>query len=441
MAKVFRAWGARVTANDAKPRSECAEAEELERMGVRVICGGHPDGLIHRGVSLVVKNPGIPYHIAPLVKAAELGIETVTEVEVAWHLAEGPLIGITGSNGKTTTTTWIGRMLEASGQSPIVAGNIGRPLCEAAAEAGPDRWLVAELSSFQLKGTADFRPKIACLLNFSETHLDYHGTMDDYWASKAKLFANQTEDDVAVLNWDDPACRKLAGSVRSRVIPFSARGALKSGVYAEDGRIFLQEEDAGRMFLARVDELGLAGRHNLENGLAAAAAAWAAGADPAAIGRELRAFRGVEHRQEFVGEVRGVRYYNDSKATNPSATVKALDAFEAPIVWIGGGLDRGTDIRELLPLLSGRVKAAVLLGETRHELARAAKDAGVRKVHVIEADTNERAEEAVFEAVRLASREAEAGDVVLFSPACASWDMFPSYEERGRMFKAAVHRL
>lgn len=449
VADVFHRLGARVTVNDAKPRSECPEADGLQRRGVRVVCGGHPDELVHEGVRLVVKNPGIPYRNPLVRKAAGLGIEIVTEVEVAWHLAAGPIIGITGTNGKTTTTSWIGHMLEAAGMAPVVAGNIGRPLCDAAAEAGPGRWLVAELSSFQLKGTTGFRPRIACLLNFSATHLDYHETLDDYRSSKARLFANQTAEDVAVLNWDDPVCRELAASVRARIVPFSAAGEPDGGaaglahgaVFAADGRVVLREADGSRTELAAVDELALAGRHNLENGLAAAAVARAAGAGPAAIRQALRTFRGVEHRQELVADVRGVRYYNDSKATNPAAAARALDAFRGPIVWIGGGLDRGADFRELVPWLSERVKAAVLLGETRRQLAETAREAGVPAIHVVEADKRERAAEAVEEAVRLAAREARAGDVVLFSPGCASWDMFASYEERGCMFKAAVHRL
>lgn len=441
VAKLFAAAGARVTVNDVKPRSECPEADELERLGIRVICGEHPPDLIHEGVKLVVKNPGIPYRIAPLVKAARLDIEVVTEVEVAWHLAAGPLIGITGSNGKTTTTTWIGHMLEASGQRPVIAGNIGRPLCEAVAEAKTDDWIVAELSSFQLKGTTAFRPRVACLLNFRETHLDYHGSLEDYWASKLKLFANQTEEDRAILNWDDPACRELAGSLKGQVIPFSTEELDGPGVCVADGRIVVRERTGHEVVLADVTEIGLAGRHNLENALAAVAVAWCAGAAPDAITAQLRSFRGVAHRQEFVGEVRGVHYYNDSKATNPTAALTALSAFTAPIVWIGGGLDRGTGFSELAAVMADRVKAVVVLGETRHQLATLAREAGVKTVIVVEPDTAERAEEAVEEAVRAASRAAERGDVVLFSPACASWDMFPSYEERGRMFQASVHRL
>lgn len=441
VARVFAAAGARVTANDVKAREACPEADGLEGLGVRVICGEHPADLIHPGVKLVVKNPGIPYRIPPLVQAAGLGIEVVTEVEVAWHLAAGPMVGITGSNGKTTVTTWIGHMLETSGQNPVIAGNIGRPLCEAVADGTKNDWIVAELSSFQLKGTAAFRPRIACLLNFRETHLDYHGTLEDYWASKLKLFANQTEEDTAVLNWDDPSCRKLAESLAAEVFPFSTGELAGPGVCVTGGRIVVQERDGNTVALADVTDIGLLGRHNLENALASVAVAWCADADPGAIRAQLREFRGVAHRQEFVGEVGGVRYYNDSKATNPAAAMTALTAFAGPIVWIGGGLDRGTGFSALSPAMAGRVKAAVVLGETRHQLAATARDAGVGHVVVIEPDTADGAAEAMEQAVRAAARAAEPGDVVLFSPACASWDMFASFEERGRMFQAAVHRL
>lgn len=441
VAKVFHEAGARVTVNDAKPKNECLGADELEALGIRVICGGHPDDVVHGGTALLVKNPGIPYSVAPVRKAAELGIDIVTEVEVAWHLCQAPIIGITGSNGKTTTTTWVGNMLDLAGKQPIVAGNIGRPLCDAARDSSPDKWMVVELSSFQLKGTTRFRPQIACLLNVYATHLDYHGDMEDYIASKAKLFENQTPEDIAVLNWDDEICRRLSQSLRARIVPFSAKQSLDRGVYVEQGQIVCHDERGERTEILPVREVGIPGKHNLENALAAAAVALSAGIDAGTIAASLQAFRGVEHRQEFVRELGGVRFYNDSKATNPAATIKAIDAFEAPIVWIGGGLDRGMDYAELLPWFAERVKAAVLIGETRHKLERAARRAGLQNVYVVDTSDKVSAADALEQAVRLAYQAAEQGDVVLFSPACASWDMFASYEERGRMFKASAHNL
>lgn len=440
VAKVFHQLGAHVTVNDKKERAQCPEADELEALGVKVISGGHPDDLIHQGVALVVKNPGIKYSIAPIQQALALGIEVVTEVEVAYFLSIAPIIGITGSNGKTTTTTWIGLMLRESGMNPIVAGNIGLPLCSAATEAVRDQWLVVELSSFQLKGTKDFHPKIACMLNLYETHLDYHGTLEDYIASKAKLFGNQTEDDIAVLNWDDPVCRQLIPSIKASVLPFSLKETLPMGVYVDQSsRIVYRDRSGGTQVIVPVQELGIPGNHNVENAMAAVAVALSAGASALAIAKVLREFHGVEHRTEFVKEVRGVRFYNDSKATNPTAAIKAMEGFQQNIVWIAGGLDRGSDYKELLPALKKQVKAVIALGETRKKIMNIAEMAGISQTKLV--DTAKNAADTIYEAVNLAFAHAEAGDIVLFSPACASWDMFKSYEERGRIFKESVHNL
>jgi UDP-N-acetylmuramoylalanine--D-glutamate ligase len=450
VAKVLHERGAVVTVNDKKERDQSPEASELESLGISVICGGHPEGLIHERVSLVVKNPGIPYSAPPVQKALELGIEVVTEVEVAYRLCAAPMIGITGSNGKTTTTTWVGRMLDAAGMKPIVAGNIGTPLCQAAQEASADNWMVVELSSFQLKGTETFRPKVACLLNVAETHLDYHGDMKDYVASKAKLFANQSASDTAVLNWDDPFCRELVPYIKAGILPFSMTEELVQGIFvrpsfvegAEDDlkRVIIYRDYAeGEVEIAAVDSIGLPGRFNVENALAACGIAIAAGADPAVLGEVLSSFRGVEHRLEYVADKGGAAYYNNSKATNSKATTMALASFRQPVVLIAGGLDRGSDYMELLPVLSGRVKALVALGQTKDKLVKVGQLAGLK--HIISVDNGESAAAVLQHAVREASALAEEGDVVLLSPACASWDMFTSYEERGRIFKEAVHNL
>ncbi|MBT2288060.1 UDP-N-acetylmuramoyl-L-alanine--D-glutamate ligase [Paenibacillus albidus] len=450
VAKVLHERGALVTVNDKKERDQSPEASELESLGISVICGGHPDGLIHEGVRLVVKNPGIPYSVPPVQKALQLGIEVVTEVEVAYRLCVAPMIGITGSNGKTTTTTWVGHMLEAAGMNPIVAGNIGTPLSQAALEATEDNWMVVELSSFQLKGTETFRPKIGCLLNVAETHLDYHGDMKDYVASKAKLFANQLESDTAVLNWDDPVCRELVPYVQASILPFSTSEELAQGIFVSPSFVPDREDELKRVILYRdamgqeteiaaVDSISLPGRFNVENALAACAIAIAAGADPAGLGGVLASFRGVEHRLEYVADKGGAVYYNNSKATNSKATTLALASFDQPVVLIAGGLDRGSDYMELLPVLGSGVKALVALGQTKDKLVQVAGLAGLK--HIISVDNGESAAAVLQQAVREASAIAEAGDVVLLSPACASWDMFTSYEERGRIFKAAVHNL
>ncbi|NQX65465.1 UDP-N-acetylmuramoyl-L-alanine--D-glutamate ligase [Paenibacillus alba] len=440
-AKLFHQKGALVTVNDKKERSACPEADELEALGISVVCGYHPDSLVHAGIALVVKNPGIPYSVEPIRKALELGIEVVTEVEVAYQFCEAPIIGITGSNGKTTTTTLIGLMLDEAGLSPVVAGNIGRALTEAAPEVTAENWMVVELSSFQLKGTTSFRPKMALLLNVYETHLDYHGSMDDYIASKAKIFANQTEADTAILNWDDAVCRSLIPTIRAKVFPFSMKEILAYGVYFDENTgalIYANGEDQAVPFM-RASEMGIPGSFNVENALAAAAAAFTAGVSPEIIANVLRSFQGVEHRLELVKELSGVTFYNNSKATNAAASIKSIEVFDQKIILIAGGLDRGSDYMELLPVFRERIKGIVTLGQTKEKIAHIAELAGISRRQTV--DTAKDAADAVSQAVQLAWQMSEPGDIVLLSPACASWDMFPSYEDRGRMFKESVHNL
>jgi len=457
-AKLFHRAGGVVTASDRKEREACPEASELEVLGISVVCGPHPDDLVTADTALLVKNPGIPYTAAPIVRAMELGVEIVTEVEVAGQLSPAPIVGITGSNGKTTTTTMTGELLSAAGLVSIVAGNIGRPLVDAAQEIGPNGWLVAELSSFQLKGTTDFHPRIACLLNLAETHLDYHGSMEDYVASKAKLFANLTERDTAVYNADDPVVARIGEASAGRKSPFSlvqrltvgvsveppypAAGRTETGdsVLEEPERWIVARDGSGKETrIVRVDRLGLPGRHNCANAMAAIAISLAAGARPEALKEPLETFRGVEHRLEYVGTFRDVRYYNDSKATNPTATIMSVSSLPSPLILIAGGLDRGSDYRELVPLFRERLKGVVALGETREKIRKVAEEAGLTNVAVVEPveDAAETLKRAVFEAAAMA----EPGDIVLLSPACASWDMFPSYEVRGSIFKQSAHTL
>lgn len=453
-AKLFHSYGADVVVNDMKERELCPEADELTALGISVVCGGHPEGLVTSETAILVKNPGIPYTSDPVVAAIQLGVEVVTEVEVAGQLSPAPIIGITGSNGKTTTTTLTGVLLEAAGLKPIVAGNIGRPLCEAAQEITADGWLVAELSSFQLKGTTDFRPRIACLLNLAETHLDYHGTMADYVDSKAKMFENQTPDDIAIYNDDDETCRRLSKDFKGQHMPFSLTQALKQGVAVDppypDIRPSEDEAVVDRWIVYRngesleerilsVEELGIPGRHNVANALAAIAIAIAAGAELYKLAQPLRDFRGVEHRLEYVGTFNGVKFYNDSKATNPMASTMSILSLPSPLILIAGGLDRGSDYMELLPVFRERVSGLVSLGQTREKLGHVASLAGLTRVKIVE--PVEDAELTLRRAVEEAAALAVPGDIVLLSPACASWDMFSSYEARGRIFKQSAHTL
>ncbi|OUS76841.1 UDP-N-acetylmuramoyl-L-alanine--D-glutamate ligase [Paenibacillus sp. MY03] len=459
VAKLFHKLGADVVVNDKKDRESSPEAGELEELGITVICGHHPEDLIDADTALMVKNPGIPYSAPPVREALERGVDVVTEVEAAYLISPAPIIGITGSNGKTTTTTLIGMLLEAAGKKPIVAGNIGLPLCDAVQDATPDNWIVAELSSFQLKGTETFRPRIAMLLNLAETHLDYHGGMEDYVASKRKLFANQQASDTAVLGWDDPVCRETARSLQAKLLPFSLYEKLEEGVYidppytregeadkaAEAQRHIVYRTAGGgtasesrELVIMPVAELGLLGRHNAANAIAAIAACVAAGAAPDALAAPLREFKGVEHRLEYVCEKNGVKFYNSSKDTNSTATKMAARSLTEPIVLVAGGLDRGSDYMELLPLFK-EIKGLVALGETRDKLAHVANLAGLTRIETVNAEKD--AESTLREAVVRAFAMTEPGDAVLLSPACASWDMFQSYEQRGSMFKQSAHTL
>lgn len=434
VAKLLVELGAHVTVNDAKPRIDCAdEADQLEKMGVTVICGGHPDTLIHKQVDLLVKNPGIPYHVKPIQQACELGVPVVTEVEIAGQLSKAPIIGITGSNGKTTTTTLVGKMLQAGGIQATVAGNIGQALSEVVTHLSEKEWLVAELSSFQLKGTKTFRPAIGALLNITAAHMDYHHTIDDYVDSKLKLFQNQTDTDIAVLNADSAICRELVdrSGLKSQVIWFSKEQMVEHGVFVKDGMIVSKLEQM-EVTILPVKEVALPGSFNLENVLAACAIALSAGASPEGIAEVIRTFHGVEHRLEYVETIEGVRYYNDSKATNAQAATKALTSFTEPIIWIAGGLDRGVDFQELIPTLSKHVKAVVAYGQSAPILVARAKDAGIEQIIQVEE---------IEAAVRSAHQFSRNGDVVVLSPACASWDLYTSFEQRGSIFKQAVHRL
>jgi len=429
VAKLLHRFGAHVVVNDKKPREEAVGADELEALGIPVITGHHPADLIHPGVSLVVKNPGIPYEAPPVAQALKLGIPVITEVELAYQIARAPIIGITGSNGKTTTTTLVGLILQQAAMPCEVGGNIGNVLCGIAEHAPADSWIVAELSSFQLLGTQTFRPRIGVLLNVYPAHLDYHHTMEEYIAAKLKLFANQTAEDYAILPYDQPDVLVHCQHLRAKRYYFSKRQAVSPGAYVENGRILFANEKGEREEIMQVADLSVP---HLDNALAAVLAAKLAGAPTSAIVQVLSTFPGVEHRMEYVATINGVKYYNDSKATNPEAASRALDTFSEPVVWIAGGLDRGVDFRELVPVMAKHVKAIVAFGQTAQILLKRAEEAGISQRILV--DT-------VDKAVLAASAAAEPGDVVLLSPACASWDMFPSFEVRGGMFKDGVHRL
>ncbi|EOG1621395.1 TPA: UDP-N-acetylmuramoyl-L-alanine--D-glutamate ligase [Enterococcus faecium] len=428
-AKLLHELGALVTVNDGKPFDENPEAQELLSLGIKVITGSHPIELLDEEFSLMVKNPGIPYRHPLVAKAQEMGIPVITEVELAYEVAECPIIGITGTNGKTTTTTMTGLLLNAGADQGIarLAGNIGYPASGVAQEAKSEDKIVMELSSFQLMGITDFRPHIAVITNIYEAHIDYHGTRKEYVKAKWNLQKNMTEKDYLILNWNQSELQELAQRTKARVLPFSTKEVLEDGVYADDYSIYYKKEK-----IMEISELGVPGKHNVENALAAISVAKLYGISNEAIRETLHFFHGVPHRTQYVGEIQGRKFYNDSKATNILATKMALSGFEtSKVVLLAGGLDRGNTFDELIPSLKG-IKAMVVFGQTKEKLMDAGKKAGIETI--VTADS-------VEQAVPLALENSTDGDVVLLSPANASWDQYPNFETRGNRFMEAVNRL
>ncbi|MFP7373657.1 UDP-N-acetylmuramoyl-L-alanine--D-glutamate ligase [Enterococcus faecium] len=428
-AKLLHELGALVTVNDGKPFDENPEAQELLSLGIKVITGSHPIELLDEEFSLMVKNPGIPYSHPLVAKAQEMGIPVITEVELAYEVAECPIIGITGTNGKTTTTTMTGLLLNAGADQGIarLAGNIGYPASGVAQEAKSEDKIVMELSSFQLMGIIDFRPHIAVITNIYEAHIDYHGTRKEYVKAKWNLQKNMTEKDYLILNWNQSELQELAQRTKARVLPFSTKEVLEGGVYADDYSIYYKKEK-----IMEISELGVPGKHNVENALAAISVAKLYGISNEAIRETLNLFHGVPHRTQYVGEIQGRKFYNDSKATNILATKMALSGFEtSKVVLLAGGLDRGNTFDELIPSLKG-IKAMVVFGQTKEKLMDAGKKAGIETI--VTADS-------VEQAVPLALENSTDGDVVLLSPANASWDQYPNFETRGNRFMEAVNRL
>jgi UDP-N-acetylmuramoylalanine--D-glutamate ligase len=425
-AALLHQLGAFVTVNDKKPLSENPEARELLEQGIKVICGEHPIELLEEGFELIVKNPGIPYN-NPLIKGAfEKGIPVITEVELAYQISEAPFIGITGTNGKTTTTTLIFEMLHTGKKKPLIAGNIGKVASGVAQFATNDNNIVIELSSFQLMGINKFNPKIAIITNIYDAHLDYHGTKTEYIEAKANITKNQTADDFLIVNAEQPDVMKIAKTSKAKIVPFSAKNELPEGADVKEGWICFNGEQ-----VMEVSEIALPGAHNLENILCAMAAAKLSGVENSAIAEVLRTFTGVKHRLQYVSEISGRKFYNDSKATNILATVNALSAFKTPTILLAGGLDRGNEFDELIPYLKN-VKSLITFGETAPKIERVGRDAGIKQITRVDN---------VEKAVPVAFEQSVSGDVILLSPACASWDQHKTFEVRGDIFIEAVHKL
>ncbi|MBR3119388.1 UDP-N-acetylmuramoyl-L-alanine--D-glutamate ligase [Oceanobacillus profundus] len=419
-------------ANDKTIRVHDKQATEqdetvirLKEMGAEVIIGSHPISILD-GMDLVIKNPGISYDNPIVAEAIRRDIPIITEIELAYYLFDGPIIGVTGSNGKTTTTTLVTDMLKKSERPVRVAGNIGIVATEAVQSMQDDEALVLELSSFQLQGTEKFRPTTAILLNIFEAHLDYHKTLSNYKQAKFNIFRNQTKDDYLIYNAEDKAIAEEVKDARAKLIPFSVHQKLEAGAWIDDKYVYFKNEK-----IIELKEIVLVGEHNLQNILAAIAAAKLNGATNEGIYRVLTTFSGVEHRLQFVENINGRLFYNDSKATNILATQKALDSFKQPTILLAGGLDRGNEFTDLKPHLK-HVRAMVVFGQTASKLKELAAEVGIEKV--IESEN-------VEDAVHAAYSISEENEVILLSPACASWDQYRTFEERGDMFVQAVHKL
>jgi len=427
-AKLLNRLGARVTLQDMKKREEIsADVLALEGEGIVLYTGANPDE-IACAQDLIVLSPGIPCDL-PFIAAAEAaGIAVISEVELAYSLTPCPITAITGTNGKTTTTTLTGEIMKTAYSKTAVVGNIGVPYSEEVERLTEKDWVVAEISSFQMEKAKEFHPHISAVLNITPDHLNRHKTMDVYIAMKERVFAKQTAEDFCILNHGDVACRKMADKTAAKVFFFDSSETLAEGIYL-DGDAIEVRWGAINETLIHVDELQILGVHNYENVMAAAAMGICAGIALDTIRTVLKGFAGVAHRIEYVATVDGVDYYNDSKGTNVDASIRAVLAMKKPIVLIGGGYDKGSSFDEWTKLFPGRVKHLVLIGVTAPKVRASAEKFGFTAISDCET---------FAEAVDLCREKAEDGDCVLLSPACASWGMFDNYEQRGDMFKEQV---
>jgi UDP-N-acetylmuramoylalanine--D-glutamate ligase len=420
--------GARVAVSDTKSEEELHhEIPQLLDRGIVVEAGYHNERTF-KEQELIVISPGVPSDVPQLEQARQAGIPVIGEVELASRYLKGQIVAITGSNGKTTTTTLAGEIIAAGGKKTLVGGNIGTPAISFVETATDDTWIVLEVSSFQLETIETFHPQIAVVLNVTPDHLDRHHTFENYAAAKARIFENQTGSDFAVLNADDATCVAMAHKTKAAVYWFSRQHLVEHGAFVRGDDIIWCDADREQTVMP-VAEIGLKGAHNVENVLAGVCAGMLAGVDPADIRHAVAAFKAVEHRLEFVANIRGVDYYNDSKATNVDATIKALESFSGGIHLILGGKDKGSDYSILNPLLQERVKRVYTIGAAASKI-----ESQIKGVPVVSAAT-------IDTAVRLAGESAAAGDIILLAPACASFDQFVSYEHRGRVFKDLVRQM
>ncbi|MBN1504229.1 MAG: UDP-N-acetylmuramoyl-L-alanine--D-glutamate ligase [Candidatus Eisenbacteria bacterium] len=427
--EVLRRHECSVTATDTSLKPDLGpEARALEEQGITLALGGHDASLL-KGKDLIVLSPGVPRAIPLIQEALKQGIPVLSEVEIAWELARAPIVAVTGTNGKSTVVTLLGKIVAAAGFEVAVAGNIGIALCAVAESVPADGVIVAEISSFQLESIDRFHARVAVLLNITPDHLDRYPDVESYAAAKARVFANQIQSDFAVLNADDPAQKQFAVTLGAQVLTFSFTDRkVERGAFVRGSSLWFRDS-SGEYEITGVDDVPLKGPHNIANVMACVCASAAAGVRAEQMKRPIEEFRGLEHRLEEVAEIDGVVFVNDSKATNVDSMKYALLSFEKPVVLIAGGKDKGGDFAKLARLASEKVKAMVLMGQAAEKIGRSWPSVTAHKAGSME------------EAVAAALKQAAPGDVVLLAPGCASFDMFKDFEHRGRAFKEAVHAL
>ena len=434
-AKIAKKFGSEVTLSDAKTEADLAKYDfsELRSLGINLIFGPQSDELLD-GVDLIIVSPAVPLRIPLLQSAIKRNIKIISEVELAYNLANSPICAVTGTNGKTTTVTLLGLLLETAYKKVGVGGNIGIALSEVALEVAEGGCIAAEISSYQMEATNNFHPHVSAILNVTPDHLKRHGTMEVYQEMKEKIFAQEDDNDFLVLNYDDERTRGIISHADCKVYYFSRKCELDEGAFLIDGELVIKTNGKVQK-LCTVDELGIKGAHNVENALAASMVAFCAGAEPEKMRKVLIDFKGFEHRIEFVRELDGVKYYNDSKATNTDSAIKALETFDGHIILIAGGDDKGTDLTEFMQLVKNCVDELILVGDAAARFKQAAIDNGfdINKIHEVGYSMNK--------AVEAAQKISHAPQVVLLSPACASFDMYDGFEARGRDFKQIVNSL
>lgn len=426
-AELLNKLGSKVVLQDLKKREELGDIEYIEKQGIELYLGKNPDETVEN-FDFVVLSPGIPCDLPFIEKAKEKNIPVISEVELSYRLTPCPIAAITGTNGKTTTTTLAGEMFKEKYPNTAVVGNIGVPYSGEVMRLKKDDYVVAEISSFQMETAVDFHPHISAVLNITPDHLNRHKTLENYISMKERVFAKQDENDFCILNYEDECTRKMADKTKAEVFFFSSGRKLEKGIYLDGKDIIIKWHGIDEKLIS-TDELKILGVHNYENVMAASAIAICGGVETKDIVKVLKSFTGVEHRIEFVKTVDGVDYYNDSKGTNTDAAIRGIMAMVKPCVLIGGGYDKGSEYDDWVEKFDGRVKKLVLIGVTAKKIAQCCDKHNFKDYCF--AETFE-------EAVDICRKTAESGDCVLLSPACASWDMFKSYEQRGEIFKDIV---